>query len=173
MLKIVVPHFRHQFFYDDPTHVRAITPMGLQLFSQEKNKICIEQGASNSPLGLYLDIDFKLKKTGLKTSQDWFRLHPNKNIDVKLLQQESNIYNNLIEQYDMELEVIKNIIDSFEFGALPKTTIKCEPNLGKRNLYFKTSALENYFNKRIALRKNLLAFSNGKNTMQKITVINR
>ena len=66
---------------------------------------------------------------------------------------------------DQSFEVIKNIIDSFEFGALPKATIKCEPNLGKRNLYFKTSALENYFDKRIALRKNLLAFSNGKNTI--------
>ena len=31
----------------------------------------------------------------------------NDNIDIKLLQQEANIYNNLIEQYDMLLEVIK------------------------------------------------------------------
>ena len=106
-IKIVVPHFRHQFFYDDPTHVRAITPMGLQLFSKEKNRIWAEQGFSNSPLGLYLDIDFDLKRTSIKPSQDWFRLHPDKNVDVELLKQESNIYNNLIEQYDMELEVIK------------------------------------------------------------------
>ena len=62
-------------------------------------------------------------------------------------------------------EVIKNIIDSFEFGALPKTMIKCDPNLGKRNLYHFISALENYSNNEIALRKNLIAFSNGKNNI--------
>ena len=33
-----------------------------------------------------------------------------KNVDITLLQQESNIYNNLIEQYDMILEVIKKEI---------------------------------------------------------------
>ncbi len=105
---INVPHFRHQYFYDDPTHVRAVTPLGLTLFSKKLNQLWIEKGGSNSPLGMYLDIDFELKKTLLKPSKDWFRLHPDKNIDIKLLQQESNIYNNLIEEYQMELEVIKS-----------------------------------------------------------------
>ena len=104
---INVPHFRHQYFYDDPTHVRAVTPLGLTLFSKKLNQLWIEKGGSNSPLGMYLDIDFELKKTLIKPSKDWFRLHPDKNLDIKLLQQESNIYNNLIEQYDLLLEVIK------------------------------------------------------------------
>ncbi len=107
-IKIIVPHFRHQFFYDDPTHVRVVTPLGLQLFSQRLNKLWAEKGAANSPLGLYLDINFELRQTIIKPSEDWFRLHPDKNVDVKLLQQEANIYNNLIEQYDMLIEVIKN-----------------------------------------------------------------
>ena len=107
-IKIIVPHFRHQFFYDDPTHVRVVTPLGLQLFSQKLNKLWVEKGAANSPLGLYLDINFELKQTVIKPSEDWFRLHPDKNVDVRLLQQESNIYNNLIEEYDMLLQVRKN-----------------------------------------------------------------
>ena len=107
-IPIVVPHYRHSFFYDDPTHVRVVTPLGLRLFSKKQNKIWIKNGAANSPLGLYLDIDFELKQTVIKPSQDWFRLHPKQNVDINLLQQESSIYNNLIEQYDMKLEVIKN-----------------------------------------------------------------
>ena len=107
-IRIIVPHFRHQFFYDDPTHVRVVTPLGLQLFSKKANKEWVNQGVANSPLGLYLDIDFELKRTVLKPSTDWFRLHPGKNVDIKLLQQEAMIYNNLIEQYDMTLEVIKD-----------------------------------------------------------------
>ncbi len=105
---IVVPHFRHQFFYDDPTHVRVVTPLGLQLFSKRLNKLWIEKKAANSPLGLYLDINFELRQTIIKPSEDWFRLYPDKNVDLKLLQQKSAIYNNLIEQYEMLLEVIKD-----------------------------------------------------------------
>ena len=107
-IRIIVPHFRHNFFYDDPTHVRVVTPLSLKLFSKKANKEWARKGASNSPLGLHLDIDFELRKTIIKPSSDWFRLHPGNNIDIELLQQESNIYNNLIEQYDMLLEVIKS-----------------------------------------------------------------
>tara|TARA_Y100001968_G_scaffold312020_1_gene334739 strand:- start:1493 stop:2062 length:570 start_codon:yes stop_codon:yes gene_type:complete len=106
-IRIVVPHFRHNFFYDDPTHVRVVTPLGLQLFSKKLNKAWVKNGAANSPLGLYLDIDFELKSTAIKPSSDWYLLHPEKEVDVELLKQKSNIYNNLIEQYDMLLEVIK------------------------------------------------------------------
>ena len=35
-------------------------------------------------------------------------INVDKCVDLRLLQQESNIYNNLIEQYEMLLEVIKN-----------------------------------------------------------------
>ncbi|WP_269624011.1 class I SAM-dependent methyltransferase [Prochlorococcus marinus] len=107
-IQIIVPHFRHQFFYDDPTHVRVVTPLSLKLFSKKLNQKWVKEGKSNSTLGLYLNIDFELKKTLVKPSQDWFRLHPEQNVDLKLLQQESSIYNNLIEQYDMTLEVIKD-----------------------------------------------------------------
>ena len=104
---IVVPHFRHQYFFDDPTHVRVVTPLGLLLFSKKANKLWAEQGAANSPLGKYLDVDFELRKTIVKPSSDWYRLHPEKKVDAKLLEQESAIYNNLIEQYEIILEVIK------------------------------------------------------------------
>src|SRR5687767_8310331 len=33
-VRIAVPHPRHDNFFDDPTHVRAITPMTLELFSK-------------------------------------------------------------------------------------------------------------------------------------------
>ena len=107
-IRIVVPHYRHSCFYNDPTHVRVVTPEGLRLFSKKQNKIWIEKGAANSLLALYLNVDFEVKQTVIKPSQDWFRLHPEQNVDINLLQQESSIYNNLIEQYDMKLEVIKN-----------------------------------------------------------------
>ena len=34
-IRIIVPHYRHQYFYDDPTHVRAINPHGDTALLQE------------------------------------------------------------------------------------------------------------------------------------------
>ena len=108
---ITVPDHKHDNFYADPTHVRIVTPLSLQLFSKKLNKLWLKEGASNSPLGLSLDIDFELKHIDIKPSNHWFRLHPDSNIDIKLLQEKAAIYNNLIEQYDMVLEVIKDKIN--------------------------------------------------------------
>jgi hypothetical protein len=106
-VRIAVPHFRHDFFWDDPTHVRAITPAGLAMFSKRVNREWQAAGASNTPLALYLDVDFELVSTSLKPGAAWFERHPGTAVDLNLLLRESAIYNNLIEQYDFVLRVIK------------------------------------------------------------------
>ncbi len=57
---IVVPHPRHDHFIGDPTHVRPITPPTLNLFNRELNERWRREGAANTPLALYLGVDFKL-----------------------------------------------------------------------------------------------------------------
>jgi hypothetical protein len=79
----------------------------MSLFSQKSNRAWIEQGASNSPLGIYLDVDFELVKTSFTPSQVWRNRYPNHQQDLNLLVRENNIYNNLIEQVDMELRAVK------------------------------------------------------------------
>ena len=109
LMKIIVPHHKHEFFFGDPTHVRAITPLGLELFSKKKNLEWIESGFSNSPLGIQLDIDFDLIKTVVKPSRDWFNLHPEEKekINLSRLIEESKLYDNLIEEYTFTLKAIK------------------------------------------------------------------
>ena len=106
-IRIVVPHFRHDFFWDDPTHVRAVTPLGLRLFSKKANRDWIAKGASNSPLALYLDVDFELVSVQYKPGAKWFLRHPEKDVNLQLLLEESAFYNNLIEQMEMVVKVIK------------------------------------------------------------------
>jgi hypothetical protein len=106
-IKIIVPHHRHDFFFDDPTHVRVVTPLGLQLFSQRLNQEWIKGGTANSPLGLYLGVNFELIETKYKPSSHWFNLHPEPDVDIELLLSESIYYNNLIEEIQMLLEVVK------------------------------------------------------------------
>lgn len=111
-IRIIVPHYRHDFFFDDPTHVRVVTPMGLSLFSQTLNREWIEKKAANSPLGLYLDVDFELIETYYTPSSHWFTLHPESEVDLALLLSESVFYNNLIEQIEMVLQVVKKDVQT-------------------------------------------------------------
>jgi SAM-dependent methyltransferase len=98
-IRIAVPHPRHDNFFDDPTHVRAVTPMTLALFSKENCLRWKEQGASNSPLALYAGVDFALR--GWKvTVDDRYKEHPNL---AEMLQH----WNNVATEYRFVLEVIK------------------------------------------------------------------
>ena len=65
------------------------------------------QGCANSPLALYLGVDFELVRTAVKASEHWFRLHPGPDVDQDLLRKESVLHNNLIEEYQIELRVSK------------------------------------------------------------------
>lgn len=63
IIHIRVPHPRHDDFIIDPTHVRPITVEGLTLFDQSLNREWIEGGWASTPLGIYLDVNFKIQKS--------------------------------------------------------------------------------------------------------------
>jgi len=98
-VRIAVPHPRHDNFFDDPTHVRAITPMTLELFSRENCEKWKAAGASNSPLALYAGVDFALRAWNVKVV-DKYKDHPN-------LEDMLENWNNVATEYRMVLEVIK------------------------------------------------------------------
>ena len=72
----------------------------------------------------------------------------------------------LISQKSLEqsLEVLKKLVDVCEVSLFPKTQTFCEPNLSKRNLYPTTSTLSSMTND-LRLRKDILAFSDGKRSI--------
>ena len=106
-IRIIVPHHRHEYFYSDPTHVRPITTQGMMLFCQRINRKWIDEGSSNSPLGIYYNVDFEIVGAKLTPSEHFRRLHPNESGNVKLLMQENMLYNNMVEQVDMTMLAIK------------------------------------------------------------------
>ncbi len=107
LIRIFVPHHRHEYFMNDPTHVRAVTADGMTLFSQRLNRQWIEQRLANTPLGIYLEIDFELVEVKLMPSEAWHRMHPQQPLDMKALVQQSMLYNNMIEEVQMVLRPVK------------------------------------------------------------------
>lgn len=68
---ITVPHPRSDNYLADPTHVRPITAMGLQMFNQEQNRQSIQEGGSSTPLGIYLNVDWALESSDVKILEPW------------------------------------------------------------------------------------------------------
>jgi SAM-dependent methyltransferase len=71
IVRITVPHPRHDEFLIDPTHVRAILPEQFQMFSKAKNREWQDHGFANTPLALYLDVDFELDSVEVIPAEPW------------------------------------------------------------------------------------------------------
>jgi predicted SAM-dependent methyltransferase len=70
LINITVPHFRHDHFANDPTHVRVVTPEGLRLFNQDLNHICEVNRWTNSQLGRYHGVDFEMLQDEARISEE-------------------------------------------------------------------------------------------------------
>ena len=107
-IQITVPHPRHDNFIGDPTHVRAITPQLIALFSRANCDLWKSQGASNTPLAHYLDVDFETLRAEVKLDEPYAsaltngQLQPN---DAAILLRERN---NIATEFVIDLRVVKN-----------------------------------------------------------------
>lgn len=59
-IDILVPHHRHDYFLNDPTHRRPITVDGLWLFSKKYNDVCKEQNSRASRLAYHFGVDYEI-----------------------------------------------------------------------------------------------------------------
>lgn len=60
VIDIMVPHWNHENFHHDPTHVRAITPVGIAMLSQARNIADADAGGRETKLGLFIGVDIEL-----------------------------------------------------------------------------------------------------------------
>ena len=60
VLEIHVPHFRHDTYWSDPTHVRAFTPLTFEMMSKAKNDDWIARRANYTLLAYALGVDFEV-----------------------------------------------------------------------------------------------------------------
>jgi SAM-dependent methyltransferase len=107
VVRVVVPHPRHDSFLSDPTHVRAITPQGLELFSQAKNREWAAKGNSNTPLGLYLGVDFEIVSVDMTPDEPWRGRLKQRQLSSQDLAQAMRQFNNVILEVDIRLRVVK------------------------------------------------------------------
>ena len=106
LIDIVVPHPRSDAFLADPTHRRAITPLGMQLFSKKFNELCRNQNYSSSRLADYYNVDFELVDYNYTPGRDYineFEGQP-KHVVEKYI----NEHNNIVNEIWIKLVVVKD-----------------------------------------------------------------
>jgi len=104
---IVVPHPRHDHFLGDPTHVRVVTPLGLELLSQARNREWIAKRFANTPLAIYLGVDFVIQSVQMMPDERWRdRLQQGKATRAEFLEAERR-ENNVVEQITIVLKAVK------------------------------------------------------------------
>ena len=96
VIKITVPHWQHENFHHDPTHVRKVTPVGVDMFSQERNMNTIATGGSETTLGLQLGIDIGVTEVGYDL-MPWFQQEMNGK-PRHIVERETAKYNNVCYQ---------------------------------------------------------------------------
>ena len=106
-LTVIVPHPRHDTFLNDPTHVRAVTKDGLLMFSQAENRRWAELGAANTPLGLYMGVDFALERTEHQLDARWEKRMQTGEVTQEILSEAMLSQNNVIRQTTFTLRVVK------------------------------------------------------------------
>lgn len=106
-IHITVPHPRHDDFLSDPTHVRIVTPQGMDLFSKSRNREWLKGGYSNSPLGLYLDVDFEIADVNYILDPVWLEKLNKKEISETQVDQAFRNFNNVAKEIRMVLRVVK------------------------------------------------------------------
>jgi len=107
-IHILVPHPRSDEFINDPTHVQIVTPTSLGLFSKTLNRKWQEGKFSNSPLGLFLDVDFELVKNIFILDAEWQTKREKGECSDPDLLLAVKRYNNVIREIQMILRVVKD-----------------------------------------------------------------
>ena len=106
-IHIIVPHPRHDNYLHDPTHVRPILPEGLQMFDQSLNRQWIEKKWSNTPLGIYLGVDFRITTCQYKLDALYREKIKRGEVTKEQLHELLRTHNNVCEQIVIEWSVVK------------------------------------------------------------------
>lgn len=107
VLRVNVPHPRHDNFLADPTHVRAVTPDLFDLFNRQLNDEWKAKGAANSPLAHYTGVDFAMDAINIVLTEPYRTDLREQRLSEEALHEAIRRYNNVVEEIHMRLTVRK------------------------------------------------------------------
>lgn len=106
VVEFVLPHPRHDWFYQDPTHVRPMLPVSFEHFDRSKSIQWYLSGSIHTPLALYWGIDFKIISLQERIVDSNLTAKLN-TMNIENKQFASYFLNNIIGDFKITLQAIK------------------------------------------------------------------
>ena len=72
VIEIHVPHFRHDTWWSDPTHVRAFTPLTFTMMSRKQCDKWIAAKANYTMLAYQMEVDFEIEQATQVYDPAWW-----------------------------------------------------------------------------------------------------
>ena len=107
IIEIHVPHFRHDTFWSDPTHVRAFTPLTFQMMSRAQNDEWIRRKANYSMIAYDMEIDLEIVNGMQVYDNYWINAEASGKVTREELRQIAQEKNNVIKELQITLKAIK------------------------------------------------------------------
>jgi len=108
VVRITVPHPRHDDYINDPTHVRPVTVESLAMLSKENCDEFVAKRAANTPLAHILGVDFEMEDMKFTLDQPWLsKVQSGAMGDTELLLAIRQ-HNNVIKETSVRLRVKKS-----------------------------------------------------------------
>lgn len=107
VLEIHVPHFRHDTYWSDPTHVRAFTPLTFEMMSKAKNDDWIARRANYTMLAYALGVDFEVVNAVQVYDNAWVERERRGEVDRATLRKMANETWNVIRELHIQVRAVK------------------------------------------------------------------
>jgi predicted SAM-dependent methyltransferase len=105
IIDVHVPHYRHDYFYGDPTHVRPITIEMINRFSKKNNDVELKGNPGTTPFAYQLGVDFEIVHHEYIIEPfflEQFKTMENEQVDMM-----ARMYNNVIQEIHFKMMVVK------------------------------------------------------------------
>ena len=107
-IQVDVPSPWHWNYISDPTHVRPVTPDGLNLFSKEHCQRCIDEGMSETPFAMIYDVDLRPHNVIWKYDGMWQGKIDRGEIHQSQMEEIHSNYRNVVTEFQIPLAVVKS-----------------------------------------------------------------
>ncbi len=104
---IAVPHPRYDGFLHDATHERAVTVVGLSVFSRKNCEEWIAAGNANTPLAFVAGVDFEIVESEITLEESYKSKFDLGVLSKTELMQAIRLYNNAIKETKIVFQVVK------------------------------------------------------------------
>ena len=107
-IMVAVPSPWHWNFTADPSHVRPVTPDGLNLFSKEHCQKCIDDNQSETPFAMIYNIDLRPHDVKSVYDKMWQGKLDRGEVHLSQMGEIYNNYRNVVSEFQIPLAVVKS-----------------------------------------------------------------